>query len=836
MKIFLNIYKDISFGNIKVDSIIITTNRMPVSFLKNLISQKYNIDKSTITLSMKMHNLYLVTMVDNYPLYFYNINTNSVIYVKIAENKRSNDIIMKKIKERENKSEYLRKLNIFKNDLNMDTIKESPLEDLEIDNKALCSDSDIKLSDDNSSFDTYLNIESQNDLEDISKIIEKRFNNAIFNNKIDEFKEIMKHYKDIIDINKPIGISQKYSPIHYASMFGYSEMMTNLITKYNADVNLLSGDGWSPLHLCAYNGQINTLNILIQLKNINFNLSLPNLGTALHCACKQNNLEIVSLLLCKCNPSIKNSQGLLPIELTNDEHIQNIINKVIKYQYYKNKEIPNPDNSNTELSKFKFLKQLEYIPVCPYRYVGYSFKRGKLLSNYHQRFIEINANKNFFLRFKFKDDYPIKTKEALFLSNITSCKLMSKQEKDNYFYIEIILNDDSIHTYRYDSYKVCKTWSEKINLSIEYSKFWKKMAKKYADVQSYLSSMKPDIYEIDYYSGEIKKFKLTKQEEEKQKLKLNEIITTQKISVNNASNNNANNKAINNRIEIFNTKNEKMDISLFVLQELLYDCNLYKIYKVKYKQDGSILIMKIFNKNNLIRAKLLTHLFSQLNMQNQLLSPFFVSLHHFFQNDENIYITLDYCPYNLSFNKNKIIYEEDSIKLYIAEIIVAMEYLHKIDLTYKNLSLEHIYITKDNHIKLADLQINKISNSSKYYYDNGTKQGTGVSADIYNIGAIIYELVCGMPPLYVNTSITDKIKEEELFLHNFLSENLKDLLSKLLCEDPNKRIGLKSRKQIKSHPWFKNINWDDLLIKSSNPSINFPLIKNQIDNNNSNHI
>jgi len=77
------------------------------------------------------------------------------------------------------------------------------------------------------------------------------------------------------------------------------------------------------------------------------------------------------------------------------------------------------------------------------------------------------------------------------------------------------------------------------------------MAKKYADVQSYLSSMKPDIYEIDYYSGEIKKFKLTKQEEEKQKLKLNEIITTQKISVNNASNNNAKNeqpktKIINN--------------------------------------------------------------------------------------------------------------------------------------------------------------------------------------------------------------------------------------------------------------------------------------------------
>ena len=173
---------------------------------------------------------------------------------------------MKKIKERENKSEYLRKLNIFKNDLNMDIIKESPLEDIEIEKNAVCSDSDIKLSEDNSSNENNINLEIQNDVEDLSKIIEKRYINAIINNKIDEFKEIMKHFKDSINVNNPIGKSQKYSPIHYASMFGYSEIMNNLITIYNADVNLISKDGWSPFHLCAYSGTINTLKILIQTK------------------------------------------------------------------------------------------------------------------------------------------------------------------------------------------------------------------------------------------------------------------------------------------------------------------------------------------------------------------------------------------------------------------------------------------------------------------------------------------------------------------------------------------------------------------------------------------
>ena len=61
---------------------------------------------------------------------------------------------------------------------------------------------------------------------------------------------------------------------------------------------------------------------------------------------------------------------------------------------------------------------------------------------------------------------------------------------------------------------------------------------------------------------------------------------------------------------------------------------------------------------------------------------------------------------------------------------------------------------------------------------------------------------------------------------------LKDLLSKLLCKEPNKRIGLKSKKEIKTHPWFQNINWDDVLTKNIKPSIDFSLIKNKSDNSN----
>ncbi len=59
MKIILNFYKHINFGNNKYETLIITTNKIPVSFLKNIISQQYDLDKSSISLSVKMYNLFL---------------------------------------------------------------------------------------------------------------------------------------------------------------------------------------------------------------------------------------------------------------------------------------------------------------------------------------------------------------------------------------------------------------------------------------------------------------------------------------------------------------------------------------------------------------------------------------------------------------------------------------------------------------------------------------------------------------------------------------------------------------------------------------------------------
>ena len=771
MRIILNIYEDIKFGNCKIDSLILTTNRIPISFLKNIISQKYKIDKIAITLLSKMYNKYFVIMADNFPLYFYNIKNNSTIYVEVVKILKKNEDAVKKIKLRETKSKLLRNLNIFEKRPNMDIIKESPIEDLEIENNEI----NIKLED-------------NNDINNLNEIIKKRFTNSIINNKIDEFRDIMRHFKDNLNINNPIGKSQKYSPIHFVSMFGYSEMMEDLIFKYYADVNLISKDGWSPLHISSFKGNNSIISILIKIKKTKFNLILPQLGTPLHCSCKQNNLETVALLLYKSDPDIKNEEGVFPIELTSNKYIKKLITNIKTHQNENlnlDKCIENKikiideneeKNKNNELEKYKFLKEIKNIPPCPSRYKGFCYKRSKRIYIYNLRYIEINSTKNLFLRYKSKEEYPFKPKEVIFLTKIKKCQIQKFSDKDDYFYIELII-DDSIQLLRFESITVCKIWEEKIRESIEYSKFWNDLKSKINQdedyVQLYLSSLKQDIYEIDYLTGELRKYDYV-EEIEKMKNKKSQIISKNY----NNMNNNINIEKENMRIDTKNMNNNKIiDINCFKILHLNYTSNLFIIYDVKSKFDSknnNNYIMKVFNKKNLIKTNQLKDFTFECNIQKQLISPFLLSIYHSFQRNDNLYFTLEDCPgYNLSFYKNRIIFDENDIKIFIAEIILAVEYIHKIEMTYMNLSLENILITKDNHIKLADLQLQKKINNIQNNISIITRKGIGISADIYSIGCILYELVCGMPPFFaINVDFKNKKKEEELYFPNYLSDDL----------------------------------------------------------------
>ena len=823
MKIYIRIFQYKNFGNYRSDILLIPSKSITVSDLKELIYQKNGIKTSNQLLTVKILNKELIQMIDEFPLFYFFIKENSIINVEILFTSTKEQENINKIKQKEVKSKYLRKLSIFQKNPKMEVIRESKLEDI-----------DDFHDNENPNYNEYIN---------------EKFNKSIIENNIIEFREIMKDYNDCINIDNTLTLSKNYSAIHYACIYGYKDLLKDLIYNYESDVNLISENEWGPLHISSYKGYLNIVYILICFPKTDCNLVLPKIGTALHCACKNNNFKIVAMLLHKCDPLIKNNEGLLPIEVTTNINIKKLINKVcngkfsidnnengiIKENHNHNKI----DNNVTkyQLSKYKFLNKLSIIPSKPPNFIGYIYKKGKILGRYNLRYIEIDPVKGFLLRFLKKEDYPSKPIEMIFLKDITNCKKINTNNEN--FFIEITLNE-TIQMYKLENKSIGEKWLEVINQCITYNKFWKNLEKKYDEVTAYLSSLPKETFEINFSSGE-----LNKKEN-------NKPIIKSEIQ-NNISNGYINNK---NNIYSKDTQLNKLEKTIFSDSDInlnsfdILECQskgiFCQIYKVKMKSNEKIYTMKVLNKKNLIKKNQLKHAITQINILKGQDSPFITKLHYAFKKEDNFYLIIDYCPgEDLNFHTMHNFFEENDAKFYIAELILAIEHLHKSSVIYNNLKPENILINNDNHIKLSDFnfikngftELQENTNGNFFYYNQETilMRGHGKNADIFDIGAILYEMVCGTKPFF---NLDDK-KNYNLMMYDFFSEELKDLLLKLLSKDPVRRIGVVNKGEIKNHLWFKNIDWEKLSRKEIDPPLDLVNITKEIlddKNNNANKI
>ena len=64
----------------------------------------------------------------------------------------------------------------------------------------------------------------------------------------------------------------------------------------------------------------------------------------------------------------------------------------------------------------------------------------------------------------------------------------------------------------------------------------------------------------------------------------------------------------------------------------------------------------------------------------------------------------------------------------------------------------------------------------------------------------------------------------------FFSEELKDLLRRMLDKNPKKRIGIENDKSdLKNHEFFRDINWDDIVRKKIKPPVEMVDVREEYD-------
>jgi serum/glucocorticoid-regulated kinase 2 len=157
---------------------------------------------------------------------------------------------------------------------------------------------------------------------------------------------------------------------------------------------------------------------------------------------------------------------------------------------------------------------------------------------------------------------------------------------------------------------------------------------------------------------------------------------------------------------------------------------------------------------------------------------------------------IDYCRGDLSRELSKMMtFKEEMVRFYIAQLILAIEYLHHQNVIYRDLKPENILVDLDGNIKLADFGLSKegigdddktksFCGSPAYLSPevvnnkNKGSAGYGKSTDIYGIGAVMYELMVGTPPFLAEEipEMFKKITEAELSFPKNLSIEAKDLM------------------------------------------------------------
>jgi len=261
---------------------------------------------------------------------------------------------------------------------------------------------------------------------------------------------------------------------------------------------------------------------------------------------------------------------------------------------------------------------------------------------------------------------------------------------------------------------------------------------------------------------------------------------------------------------------ERISIDDFELLCVIGKGSFGKVLQVMKKDNKKIFAMKVLRKDTIRARNQVEHTKTERNILQRFRHPFIVELHYAFQTEDKLYMVLDFVNGGELFShlKREKRFKEERAKLYAAEVLVALGYLHEMDIVYRDLKPENILLGADGHIKVTDFGLSKeqVTDADSTYTFCGTPeymapeilmdQGHGKPVDWWSFGILVYEMLTGLPPFYSRNKkeMYFKILKCELRFPQDIGADAKDLIQSLLKREPGQRLGSSDdAEEIKKH-------------------------------------
>jgi len=274
-----------------------------------------------------------------------------------------------------------------------------------------------------------------------------------------------------------------------------------------------------------------------------------------------------------------------------------------------------------------------------------------------------------------------------------------------------------------------------------------------------------------------------------------------------------------------------------------------KVTLVKHKRSNIVYAMKCIKKARIEKGTNLAHTKTERKILGTLSHPFLSKLRYAFQTERKLFFVLDYYSGGELYTHLKQVkrFSEDVARFFIAEIALALQYLHDKDVIYRDLKPENVLLDRNGHLRLTDFGLSKdlspmesksrtFCGTPEYIAPEVVKgQPHGKMVDWWGLGIFLYELLVGKTP-FMHTNVQQvyiNVQKKQLaFPSELVGMRARGLIVALLNRDPNIRYPQKGVHELQHHPFFGRLNWKKLLKKEVTPPYRPKSQKNPTDTRN----
>ncbi|XP_039322527.1 microtubule-associated serine/threonine-protein kinase 3 isoform X9 [Saimiri boliviensis] len=269
------------------------------------------------------------------------------------------------------------------------------------------------------------------------------------------------------------------------------------------------------------------------------------------------------------------------------------------------------------------------------------------------------------------------------------------------------------------------------------------------------------------------------------------------------------------------------------------------VYLVRHRDTRQRFAIKKINKQNLMLRNQIQQVFVERDILTFAENPFVVSMFCSFETRRHLCMVMEYVEGGdcATLLKNMGPLPVDMARMYFAETVLALEYLHNYGIVHRDLKPDNLLITSLGHIKLTDFGLSKIGlmsmatnlyeghieKDAREFIDKqvcGTpeyiapevifRQGYGKPVDWWAMGIVLYEFLVGCVPFFGDTpeELFGQVVSDEIMWPDgdeALPADAQDLITRLLRQSPLDRLGTGGTHEVKQHPFFLGLDWAGLL-------------------------